>query len=273
MHILYVDDSGDVGNATDAFFVLGGVSVFERGVYHLIKAVDAVVESFGLADDPHDIELHGSPMYTGRGTPWRGIPRNDRETMIRRALAVVVRRSSTRLFAIAIDRAAVSPRDPVEVAFEELCNRFNLFLQRINNRQTDSQRGLLVMDNMKHEKPLQALARHYRVNGARWGHFRNLAEVPLFVDSRASRLVQLADLVAFATWRRYEHQDGRLFEPLIPHFDTEGGVIHGLFHHRRISAGACYCPACVSRLQRTLALRMEASSPSASTPDQDEQPY
>jgi hypothetical protein len=268
MHILYVDDSGDVGNPSDAFFVLGGVSVFERGIYHLIKAADDVVASFGLGDDPHDLELHGSPMYTGRGSPWRAIQRSEREIMIRRALGVLGGNRSARLFAIAVDRAAVSPRDPVEVAFEELCNRFNLFLQRVNNRQPESQRGLLVMDNMKHQKPLQALAKHFRVNGGRWGHFRNLAEVPLFVDSKTSRLVQLADLVAFATWRRYEHQDGRLFEPLVQYFDTEGGVIHGLVHYRRISAGPCYCPACASRLQRTLGLRSEST---ASPPPLDQE--
>jgi hypothetical protein len=169
---------------------------------------------------------------------------------------------------------AVSPRDPVEVAFEEICNRFNLFLQRLNNRASENQRGLIVMDDTKHEKPLQALARHFRVNGGRWRKFRNLAEVPMFVDSRASRLVQLADLVAFATWRRYEHQDGRFFEDLLPYFDTEGGVIHGLVHHRR--SGQCFCPACASRVQRTLSLRMESQAPSAAPsspyPESVEQP-
>jgi hypothetical protein len=276
MHILYVDDSGDVGNASDTVFVLGGISVFERGIYHLIKAADGVVESFGLDDDVYDLELHGSPMYSGRAV-WRGFQRSARERMIQRALEVVGGNRSVRLFAVAVDRAAVSPRDPVEVAFEELCNRFNLFLQRMNNRQinsrpSESQRGLLVIDNMKHEKPLQALARHFRANGGRWGHFRNLAEVPLFVDSKASRLVQLADLVAFATWRRYEHQDGRFFEPLIPHFDTEGGVIHGLFHHRRIAAGLCYCPACASRQQRILTLRSESQHRGSPFPIDEEQP-
>ncbi|MDE0280850.1 MAG: DUF3800 domain-containing protein [Gammaproteobacteria bacterium] len=38
-----------------------------------------------------------------------------------------------------------------------------------------------------------------------------MAEVPLFVDSRASRIVQLADLVSWAVWHRYEHQDTRYF--------------------------------------------------------------
>lgn len=134
-----------------------------------------------------------------------------------------------------------------ELAFEEICNRFNLFLQRIANRGMENQRGLIIMDKMKGEKPLQALARKYRLVGGRWGRFRHLAEVPVFVDSRASRIVQLADLVAYATWRKYEFQDGRFFDDLVPLFDADGGVVHGLFHYRGRTETICYCPACFSR--------------------------
>lgn len=246
MHILYVDDSGSVENASERYFVLGGIAVFERGLYHQITAVEKCIESFDLGD-PADIELHGSPMYSGRGATWRRIrDRSTREAMISQALSVCATAPSVRLFAVAIDKAAVSPEDPIRLAFEELCNRFNLFLQRVNSRKPDeSHRGLIVMDETKHEKPLQALAREFRINGARWGHFRNLAEVPLFVDSRASRLVQVADLVAYATWRKYEYDAGRFFDPLLPKFDSDGGVLHGLVHRR--GAIDCACPACQSR--------------------------
>jgi hypothetical protein len=246
MHILYVDDSGSVENPDERHFVLGGVAVFERGIYHQIKAADDCVLSFGLGD-PENIELHGSPMYAGRDSVWRTVrDRSKREQMIKDALNVFVSASSVRLFAVVVDKAAVAPEDPIQLAFDEICNRFNLFLQRNYNRTGESHRGLLVMDETKHEKPLQALAKHFRVNGARWGNFRNLAEVPLFVDSRASRLVQLADLVAFATWRKYEFSDGRFFDALIPKFDADGGVIHGLVHRRAFNV-ECYCPACHSR--------------------------
>jgi hypothetical protein len=251
MHVLYMDDSGSVTNAEDRFFVLGGVSVFERGIYHLIKAVDECVESFGLGD-AHDIELHGSDMYGGRSGIWRSIrDRPAREDLIQKALGILVpHQPSIRLFAVAIDKAAVSPRDPVELAFEEMCNRFNLFLQRSDDRSHDNQRGLLVMDETKDEKPRQALARNFRVHGGRWGHFRHLAEVPLFADSKASRIIQLADLVAWSTRRKYEIADGRFFDQLIPRFDADGGVIHGLFHMRGNTAVPCYCPACHSRHNR-----------------------
>jgi hypothetical protein len=186
-------------------------------------------------------------MYSGHGI-WHRFQRHEREAMLRSAFGVITSRQTTlQLFAIAVDKQFVSPRDPVEVAFEEISNRFNLFLQRLNNRYpNDSQRGLIVMDETDHDGHLQALARHFRINGARWGHFRNLAEVPLFVDSKASRCVQLADLVAWATWRKYEMQDGRFFDPLIPRFDAEGGVIHGLVHYAR-RGEPCYCPACSTR--------------------------
>jgi hypothetical protein len=251
MHVLYVDDSGSVDNPKEQFFVLGGVAVFERGVYHLIKAADDCVASFGLGV-PEEIELHASAMYNGNSGIWRSISkRSEREALIQKAVSVLtVRNPSIRLFAIAVDKMAISPRDPVEVAFEEMCNRFNLFLQRSDNRRGDDQRGLIVMDENKHERPLQALAKNYRANGARWGHFRRLAEVPLFVDSRASRLVQLADLVAWATRRKYEERDGRFFDSLLPIFDADGGVFHGLYHVKGSGSVVCYCPACHSRHQR-----------------------
>jgi hypothetical protein len=251
MHLLYVDDSGSIGNATEKYFILGGVAVFERAVYHVIKELDDVVAGFKLGGSALDIELHGTEMYGGRADPWRSIKnKTERENMINRALAVIAnQRSAVTLFGIAVEKSHVAPRDAVEYAFEEICSRFNLFLKRTNNRTAksgESQRGLVIMDEMRHEQPLQALARHFRVNGTRWGQLRNLAEVPLFVDSRASRLVQLADLVAYAMWRKYEYQDGRFFDPIIPYFDEEGGVIHGLLHIRP-KAPQCYCPACMSR--------------------------
>ena len=248
MHILYVDDSGAVGNTQEQHFVLGGVAIFERGLFRRIQATDQCVEAFGLGD-PHEIELHGSPMYGGKGF-WRRVKdRGERVSMIQSALATLQNQASLRLFAIVIDKRAVSPHDPVEMAFEEICRRFDLFLARRYNRSGDRQKGLIVMDESVYEQPLQTLARDFRIDGTRWGNLHNLAEVPLFVDSKASRMVQLADLVTWSTFRKYESDDGRFFDPLVPLFDADGGVIHGLFHRCR-TPGTCDCPACCSRTNR-----------------------
>ena len=75
---------------------------------------------------------------------------------------------------------------------------------------------------------------------------RNMAEVPLFVDSRASRLVQLADHVAYAVFRRYESGDASFLDPILPRFDEEDGKLHGLVHMQTVNPH-CMCPACMSR--------------------------
>lgn len=182
MHLLYVDDSGSVRNPGENYFVLGGVAVFERGVYHVIKALDDLVASFDFGGSHHDIELHGTDMYGGRVDPWRRLKRADRERMLGQALNIVSQnRAAVRLFGVAVNKAHVAPSDPVDYAFEEICNRFNLYLTRMNNREGKTgraQRGLVIMDEMHQEQPLQALARHFRVNGTRWGKLRNMAEVP-----------------------------------------------------------------------------------------------
>ena len=41
------------------------------------------------------------------------------------------------------------------------------------------------------------------------------AEVPVFLDSKASRLIQLADLVAYALFRHHEHNDNRFYLQLM----------------------------------------------------------
>ena len=176
--------------------------------------------------------------------------RNDRLAAIEGGLDLL--RNANRgviAFAVVVDKQAVSPDDPVERAFEEICNRFNLFLARLWNRKGEKHRGLVVMDKSHYEEALQGMARRFRDQGTRWGNLRNLAEVPLFVDSTASRLIQIADLLAWAVWRRYEQSDTRYFDRIVQRFDTEGGVIHGLVHFKR-SNEQCMCPACLSRTLR-----------------------
>ena len=153
---------------------------------------------------------------------------------------------SVKLFAVVVDKQASMTADPVEYAFEEICNRFDLFLRRLWTRDGNKQRGLVTMDESHYEETLQGLARIFREQGTRWGNLRNLAEVPLFVDSAASRLIQLADLLAWSVWRRYELKDTRYFDIIVNRFDTKHRTIHGLVHYKSAKA-ECACPACMSR--------------------------
>lgn len=86
----------------------------------------------------------------------------------------------------------------------------------------------MLFDESSTEQRLQTLARDFKRQGHTFGKLRNFAEVPVFLDSRATRLIQLADIIAFAIFRHYEAQDSQYFEIIKNCFDQEGGTIHGL---------------------------------------------
>lgn len=118
--------------------------------------------------------------------------------------------------------------NPIELAFEQIASRFDHFLMRLH-KTGDSQRGIIIFDKSTYESTIQSLATDFRTVGHTWGVLRNLAEVPLFLDSKASRLIQLADLIAYAAFRKYEKGDGEFFALVEPRLDSEGGVVHGLY--------------------------------------------
>lgn len=94
----------------------------------------------------------------------------------------------------------------MELAFEDLRRRFDIYLQIVSTADK-RERGLIILDESAYETTLQALSRQFRRLGTQWGVIRNIADIPLFVNSKASRLVQLADHIAYATFRRYESGD------------------------------------------------------------------
>nr|WP_280513906.1 DUF3800 domain-containing protein [Salinarimonas ramus] len=160
-------------------------------------------------------------------------------------MQVLGRSGRVRLFGAVIHKRAVSPEDPMELAFEQLCNRFDRLLGRMH-RAGDTQRGMIILDETSYETSLQALARDFRLMGHRWGQLRNLCDVPLFVNSQATRMIQYADMIAYALRRYYDKGDSSLFDLVAHRFDAEGGVLHGLVHYTP-SGEECHCFTCRQR--------------------------
>jgi hypothetical protein len=226
MHLLYADHSGEPSDPKLRTFVLAGISVFERQGFWIASELDRIAERFDPAD-PGSIELHGSPMRQGRDG-WDRFPVHDRVQAMLDALGVfAVSNPGNRIFAVVVESGAVAPLDPVEYAFEQVASRFDQYLMRLHRR-GDTQRGVIVFDEATYETTIQSLARDFRTIGHRWGVLRNLAEVPLFLDSKASRLIQLADLVAYAVFRHFERSDSQFFDVIRDRFDRDGSVVHGL---------------------------------------------
>ena len=226
MYLLYADESGSVGDPRQEYFVLAGFCVFERQGYWIAQELDQIAARFNPAE-PSDVELHGNPMNTGKGV-FRRFPKVDRVQAIADALTILVKsHPSNRLFASVVRKASVSPADPVEFAFEQVSSRFDYYLTRLHTA-GDTQRGMILFDKSTYETTLQSLATDFRTIGHQWGILRNFSEVPVFMDSRASRLIQLADLVAYAVFRNYESGDNSFFNIIKNRFDSEGGITHGL---------------------------------------------
>lgn len=243
MYLLYLDDSGSVQNPSDTHIVLAGIAVFERQPHWLSAQLDKIAEKV-WPDGPDNLEFRGSDILNGK-KHWRGVEKVRRREAYAEALTVLRHSPHVRLFGAAIHKHAALTDDPMEYAFEQLCNRFDRFLGRLHDA-NNTQRGLIIIDKSSYETSLQKLATGFRTNGHRWGKLYNLCDVPLFVDSKATRMIQYSDLVAHATRRYFENGDASLFDIIAPSFDSFGSVTHGLVH--RVPPGAiCACMSCRQR--------------------------
>lgn len=229
MYLLYADESGSIGDPTARHFVLAGVSVFEREPHWLDRELEAIAKRFDK-NEPQSIELHGSPMRSGKGR-WRHHSKEERERAILDALSAGVCKrhpNQVRLFGVVLEKKNFSGKDIAQVAFEQLSSRFDQFLRRLHQK-GDTQRGLILFDKSSTEQRIQTLAKEFKVSGHSFGKTRNYAEVPVFIDSQASRLIQLADLVAYALFRKFEYDDPRFYDVIADCFDADGGVVHGFY--------------------------------------------
>jgi hypothetical protein len=245
MHLLYLDDAGSSGNKEEQYLVLGGISIYEAQADFITRELDTLAQSIDAAN-PQGLEFHASEIFSRRMPPWNRMSRPEAQGVIKAVLQVLARSYDTaRCFACAVHKPSYVGRDPLEVAFEDLSSRFDRYLFRLKE-QGDRQRCLLILDESSHETTLQGMARNFRTLGSRWGVIRNLADTPFFVNSKASRLVQLADHVAYAVFRRYNASDTQYFDVISSKFDSADGILHGLAHLQRIDTN-CMCPACMSR--------------------------
>lgn len=251
LHLLYCDISGNVGSTSQTHIVLGGVAVKEDAIYHVIKELDDIVAQYPNYFPP-ETELHANEIAAGRKR-WRRVPQEVRSEIFERVLGVFSGPSATNLtaFGVVVEKRRIEDgQDPIFVAYEQIVTRFNKYLSRAyqaNRRRFKSHvtkhRGLVVFDDSRYEQDLQGLAAQYRVNGTKYGKLPFLAEVPLFSNSEASRLIQLADMVSYALWRKFEKSDGKLLALFASSFDRAKGRTHGLYHFT--SDTGCDCPSCL----------------------------
>lgn len=247
MHLLYLDESG-----TDAgeYFVLAGISVFERDTYFFNRDFDELQETFlpGV-DDP--VEFHATKIRARKDPPWDALRAEEAYGLLDKGYDVIARNACV-LFGVAVSREALRSQDTDEYAFafESIVKRFDGYLARLYRQSHEHQKGLVIIAESNYRQRIEVLAKELLRSGTRWGDLSDLAEIPLFTMARNSRLLQAADFCANAIKGRYEGGFARQFDKLVRKFDCdpETGQLHGLFHYTR-DYRACYCPACLTRRQ------------------------
>jgi Protein of unknown function (DUF3800) len=149
------------------------------------------------------------------------------------------------LFGAVVDRHY---SDYKQRAYEEILHRFDEML----GRGGEHRRGIVVHDESNVEKSVQAWTQRWReVAGRIPGTLGHIVDVPLFADSKASRMIQAADLVTFGLWRYYglSSPDTTWIDYLWPCFDGVEGRMHGVVHvNPGFRKGRCGCPPCQARI-------------------------
>src|SRR5262245_59180327 len=165
MYLLYLDDAGSPGNSAEEYFVLGGVCVFEAQVDWFGRELDKLASPYNR--NPEDVEFHASTIFSRRQEPWKGLTIDGARGVLKSVLKITsCSYETTRLFACAIHKKSFPYADHVELAFEDLCQRFDFFLSRLF-RAGDQQRGLIILDRTTRETSLQRLSREFRKAGTR----------------------------------------------------------------------------------------------------------
>jgi len=150
--------------------------------------------------------------------------------------------NDVRLFGDAQKKSTISNRHrrrARQYGLEQLTSRFSTYLRRA---QPDGL-GIVVHDQHQAESTrLTSIFRDWHERGTAFLEIQNIAETPLFVDSALTVMVQVADLVAYATRRFFDQNETDLFDRLYQRFDRTGVELVGLRHYTATTP--CTCRVC-----------------------------
>lgn len=171
---------------------------------------------------------------------------DERQKLVQEIADTVGNWGFARLFAECIDKIHFDPiktkRSINEQAFEQVVSRFEQYLQKIDSGSEQNHYGLLVHDNnetvaRKHTE----MMRQFHTKGTLWTNIERIIETPLFVDSRLTSLVQIADLCSYALRRFVENGETALFKSVFARADRFKNKVVGVRHFTDMS---CACDIC-----------------------------
>jgi len=172
---------------------------------------------------------------------------DERREAVEKVAAMAGSLGFLRLFAECVDKVHFAARglqtSVEEQAFEQVVTRFQTYLTRVSKE--DSQLyGILVHDNNATvAKKHTDMMRRFHTSGTFWRPIDNIVETPFFVDSKLTRMVQVADLFSYALRRYLENGERKLFDLIFPRAERVNQTAVGVRH---FSAPSCKCEICAA---------------------------
>ena len=199
--LFYVDESRDRGKNGHHFHV--GLLAEGRRVAAAETALDEIVEQ--AWDDgitSWNSELHGAHIFQGLKEWARGS--NDQRAAVYEAALSVVVQENIEVIARGVGLSQFEKRypggDPYRWGFSNLLERLNERLHTLDAF------GLVIADQQHEYRELLqrdvADGKHFGTGGYRSQRLARVLDTAHFVDSKLSRMVQLANLAAFVLRRR-----------------------------------------------------------------------
>jgi hypothetical protein len=243
LYFLYLDESGDPHSwGTYSHFTLGGVAIHEGQVRNFADQLDTIQDSFfpGISVS---IPFHASAIRSGKGQ-FRSLGVNKQGELLHAIYQVMQKSKFPNLTAFATTAHISYVQDSEQVlhdVFQDVCQRFNTFLMRFA-KHGKPEKGLLIIDRA-HEDHYRRLIAEFQKAGTKYGYLGNIVDIPYFAGCHATRMLQIADHCAYATFRRYENNDSTYFNMIINAFDKRSSNKPDGLKHLTTNRN-CTCEAC-----------------------------
>lgn len=169
---------------------------------------------------------------------------NERKEAIAEIAKLISTWGVVRLFAECIDKDSFDPAKSIrtinEQAFEQIVSRFEHYLQ--SSRSRTPHYGLIIHDtNQSVARNHSELMKTFLSQGTLWTHVNYVIETPMFVDSKLTYMIQMADLCAYALRRYVENSETELFDLIFQRAHTRSGKVVGVRH---FTQRPCKCKIC-----------------------------
>ena len=246
MYFLYLDESGDFNNwKVNRNFVIAGVAIHEGQIEKYSQELEALQTEF-FPTIRIMVPFHGSQIMAGKEF-FSDMTTENRMELFDRLYRVIGNSQFPHLllFGTVLDiTRAESPTKDLGTVFSDVTIRFNSFLTRQFDVNKPN-KGLVVIDQA-HEERYRELFSEFKKQGTLYGSIRNIVDIPYFARSKDTRMLQLADLVAYSLFRLYENRDSVFYNHIKYKFDRRDLTtqIDGLKH---LTSVPCKCETCTSR--------------------------